>query len=95
MLLVEKVIGRVKKGVYDIALLSHVNDEYFNEMSLSDVKRFAVDKETHISTMYNSSPPCPDSIRWDALLDENDQGVSYGLYDTINNDSDFEYMKKL
>ena len=38
LLLVVKVIGRVKMGVYDIALLSHVNDEYFNEMSLFDVR---------------------------------------------------------
>ena len=95
VLLVEKVIGRVKKGVYDISLLSHVNDEYLNEMSLFDVNRFAVEKENYLITIYNSSHPCSDSIRWDALLDENDQGVSYGLYDTINNDSDFEYMKKL
>ena len=44
VLLVGKVIGRVKKRVYDIALLSHVNDENFNEMSLFDVRRFSVEK---------------------------------------------------
>ena len=92
MLLVVKVIGRVKMGVYDISLISHVNDEYFNEMSLFDVRWFAVEKKTYLRKIYNSSHPCPDSIREKALLDENDQGVSYGLYDAINNDSDFEYM---
>ena len=44
VLLVGKVIGRVKKRVYDIALLSHVNDENFNEKSLFDVRRFSVEK---------------------------------------------------
>ena len=30
----------------------------------------------------------------DAVLDGNYQGVSYGLYDVINNDYDFEDMEK-
>ena len=62
MLLVGKVIGRVKKGVFDIALLSHVNVDEFNETSLFDVRIFAVEKENYLSTIYNSSHPCPDSI---------------------------------
>ena len=45
-LLVGKVIRRVKKGVYYTALLSHVNDDEFKEMSLFDVRIFAVEKET-------------------------------------------------
>ena len=44
VLLVGKVIVRFKKGVYDIALLSHVNDDEFNEISLFDVRRFSVEK---------------------------------------------------
>ena len=94
MLLVGKVIGRVKKGVYDIALLSHVNDDEVNEMSLFDVRIFAVKKETYLITIYNNSHPCTDSIKSDSSLDGNYQGVSYGLYDTTNNDSDFEDMEK-
>ena len=94
VLLVGKVIGRVKKRVYDISLLSHVNDEYLNETSLFDMRWFAVDKETYLSTIYNSSHPCPDSIRKYSSLDENDQGVSYGLDDAINNDSEYEDMGK-
>ena len=57
MLLVGKVIGRVKRGVFDISLISHVNDDNFNEMSLSDTRRFEVDKETYLITIYNSSHP--------------------------------------
>ena len=94
VLLVGKVIGRVKKGVYDIVMFSHVNDDEFNGMSLFDVRRFAVEKETYLSKIYNISHPCPDSIREDASLDGNDQGVSYGLNDTIINDYDFEDMEK-
>ena len=94
MLLVRKVIGRVKKGVHDIALLSHVNVNEFNKMSLFDVKRFAGEKETYIRTIYNISHTCIDSIREYASLDTNYQGVSYGLYVTIINDSDFEEMEK-
>ena len=75
VLLVGKVIGIVKKGVYDISLLSHVNEDEFNEMSLFDVMIFAVNKETYISTIYNNSRPCPDSIREETSLDRNDQGV--------------------
>ena len=51
VLLVGKVIGRVKKVVYDIALLSHVNDDESNKMSLFDVIIFAVEKETYLSTI--------------------------------------------
>ena len=63
LLLVGKVIGGVKKGVYDIALISHVNDNDFNEMSLFDVRIFLVEKETCRSTIYKGSPPFPDSIQ--------------------------------
>ena len=94
VLLVGKVIGRVKKVVYDISLLSHVNDDEFNNMSLSDVRIFSVKKETYLSTIYNDSRPCPDSIQEDVLLDGNYQGVSYSLDDTIIYDSGFEYMGK-
>ena len=62
VLLVVNIIGRVKNWVYDIDLISHVNDDEFNEMSLFDVSIFAVDKGTYLSTIYNISHPCPDSI---------------------------------
>ena len=91
VLLVGKVIGRVKKVVYDISLLSLVNDDEFNNMSLSDVRIFSVKKETYLSTIYNNIHTCSDSILKDASLHGNDQGVSYGLDYTIINDSDFEY----
>ena len=45
VLLVVKVIGIFKKGVYDISLLSHVNVYEFNKRSLFDVRRFAVEKK--------------------------------------------------
>ena len=90
VLLVGKFIGRVKNGVYGIALLSHVNDDEFNKTSLFYERRFAVEKETYLSTIYNIIHPCLDSIWEDSSLDGNDQGVSYGLDDTIINDSDFE-----
>ena len=51
VLLVGKVIGRVKKGVYDISLISQVNDYEFNDMSLFCVRRFAVKKETYPHTI--------------------------------------------
>ena len=94
VLLVVKVIVRVKKGGYDIALISHVNEEEFNKMSLVDARRFSVEKETYPSTIYNCSHPFPDSIREDASLDGNDQGIPYGLDDVIMNDSDFEDTEK-
>ena len=47
MLLVGKVIGRAKKGVFDISLLSHVNVDDFNERSLFNVERIEVEKETY------------------------------------------------
>ena len=62
VLLVGKVIGRVKKGVYDISLLSHVNDKDFNKISLFGAKIFAGEKETYLITIYNSSHPYPDII---------------------------------
>ena len=63
-------------------------------MSLFGVMIFEVEKETYLSTIYNISHPCPDSIQEYASLYVNDQGVLYGLYDTIINDSEFEYIKK-
>ena len=44
-------------------------------MSIFDVSRFAVKVETYLRTIYNDSCPCRDSIKEDALLDGNDQGV--------------------
>ena len=40
--LVLKVIGRVKRGVYDISLLPYVNVDEFNKRSVFDVRIFAV-----------------------------------------------------
>ena len=94
MLVVRKVIVRVKKGMYDIYLLSHINDNDFKEMSLFDVRRSSVRKETYLSTIYNISHLCPDNIRGDVSLDGNDQGVSYSSDDTIINDYNFEEMEK-
>ena len=51
VLLVGKVIGGFKTGVCDIALISHVNNNEFNEMSLFDVSRFAFEKETYLITI--------------------------------------------
>ena len=92
--MVGEFIGRVKKGVFDIALLSHFNENKFNGMIPFDVRIFAVAKETYIRKIYNSSHHCPDSICEDASLDGNDRGVSYGLDYAINDYSDFEDMEK-
>ena len=51
MLLVGNIIFGVKKGVFDISLLSHVNDDEFNKMSLFDVRIFAVEKEAYLRTI--------------------------------------------
>ena len=45
VLLVVKVIGRVKKGGFVVALLSHVPDNQFNKMSLFDVRIFSFQKK--------------------------------------------------
>ena len=63
VLLVGKVIGRFKKGVFGVPLLSYVTDDEFNQMSMFDVSRFAVEKENFIRTIYDSSHPCPNSIQ--------------------------------
>ena len=94
VLLVIKLIGRVKKGVYYISLISHFNGDKFNVITLFDVKIFADKKETYISTIYNISYPYTDRIWEDESLDRNDQGVSYGLNGMIIKDCDFENMGK-
>ena len=63
-------------------------------MIIFDVRIFAVKKENYLRTIYNDICPGLDSIKEDTLLNRNDQGVSYGLDDTIINDSDFKNMKK-
>ena len=80
--------------MFYVTLLSHVNYDDFIDMSLFDIRIFVVEKETYLSTIYNSSHPCTDSIWEDSSLDGNEQGVSYGLDDAINNDSYFEDMNK-
>ena len=40
VLLVGKFIGRIKRGAYYVALLSHFNDGELKEMSIFDVSRF-------------------------------------------------------
>ena len=94
VLLFGKFIVRVKKGVYDIALISYINENEFKEIILVDVSRFAVEKETYISTIYIISHPCPDIILGDDSLERNYQGVSYGLDYTIINDLDSEDTEK-
>ena len=95
MLLVGKVIGRFKKRVYYIALLSHVNNDEFKKMRLFGVRRFSVEKETYLITIYNSSRPCHDIIQGDSSLYGNDQVVAYGLDYAINNYSNSEDMEKI
>ena len=45
MLLVGKVTGGVKNGVFDVAILSHVTGDEFKNTRLFDVRIFAVDKD--------------------------------------------------
>ena len=40
VLLVGKIIGMVKKGVFNISLLSHDNHDEFNDMILFHARRF-------------------------------------------------------
>ena len=46
-----------QKGVFGVALLSHVTDDEFN------VRLFAVEKETFLRMIYYSSHPHPDNIQ--------------------------------
>ena len=94
VLVVGKVIGGLKKGVNDIALISHVYVNYFNKMILFDVTRFAVRQKTYLIKIYNNSHPSYDSIWEDTSLYRNDHGVIYGLDDTIINDSEFGKTEK-
>ena len=80
--------------MFYVALLSHVTYDEFNEMSMFDVRRFAVEREIFLRKIYNSSHPCPDNIQEDASLYGSDKGVTYNLDDVINNDSDSEDTKK-
>ena len=80
--------------MYDISLLSHVNGNEFNNLSLFDVRRFSVKKETYLRKIYNYIHPCPGIILEDESLDRNYQGVSYVLDDTVITDYSFEDMKK-
>ena len=72
VLLVVKGIGGVKNGLFDVERLSHTTDYEFNEMSLSDVRRFAVEEDFFLKTIYDSSHPHSDSIQLDASLDGSD-----------------------
>ena len=63
VLLVGKVIGRVKNGVFDVVLISHVTNNDFNKIILFDARRFAVEKENFLSKIYDISHPRPDSIQ--------------------------------
>ena len=62
VLMDRKVIGGVKNWVYAIALISHVNENNFNEIILFDVRLFEVKKETYQIKIYNNSHPYYDSI---------------------------------
>ena len=72
VLLVGKGIGGVKKGLFDVDRLSHITDYEFNDMSLFDVRRFAVEEEIFLKKIYDSSHPRSDSIQRDASLDGSD-----------------------
>ena len=51
VLMVGKVIGIFKKGVFDVALLSHITDDEFNKMILFDLIIFAVEKQIVLITI--------------------------------------------
>eukprot|EP00957_Ditylum_brightwellii_P195916 14926845-Ditylum_brightwellii.AAC.1 len=62
VVLIGKVLGRVRRGVYDIALLRNTEDDQFIEMTVYDIRRYGVTKFALLLSIQNNTHLRPDVI---------------------------------
>eukprot|EP00957_Ditylum_brightwellii_P088379 6731588-Ditylum_brightwellii.AAC.1 len=89
VLLIGKVLGRAKKGVFDIVLLCNMGDNKFNEMSSYDIRIFAVNKKTLSTAISSSQHPSTDGTNNESFnIDINETSVEYNFDDTMKDDKE-------
>eukprot|EP00957_Ditylum_brightwellii_P100826 7684864-Ditylum_brightwellii.AAC.1 len=87
VLLIGKVLDRVKKGVFDVALLCNMGDNEVNEMSSYDVRRFSVNKKILSKVISNSQHPSADASNNDSSeIDINGTSMEYNSDEAIEDD---------
>eukprot|EP00957_Ditylum_brightwellii_P197122 15018197-Ditylum_brightwellii.AAC.1 len=62
VVLISKVLGRVRRGVYDIALMCNTEDDQFMEMTVYDLWRYGVTKSALLLPIQNNTHSRPDVI---------------------------------
>eukprot|EP00957_Ditylum_brightwellii_P021324 1608209-Ditylum_brightwellii.AAC.1 len=62
IVLISKVLGRVRRGVYDIAPLYNTEDDQFMEMAVYNLQQYSVTKSALLLSIKNNTHSHPDVI---------------------------------
>eukprot|EP00957_Ditylum_brightwellii_P137979 10519308-Ditylum_brightwellii.AAC.1 len=62
VVLIGKILGCVRRGVYNIALLCTTEDDQFMEMTVYDLQVYGVTKSALLLSIQNNTHLCPDVI---------------------------------
>eukprot|EP00957_Ditylum_brightwellii_P075404 5731012-Ditylum_brightwellii.AAC.1 len=89
VVLIGKVLGRLRKGVYDIALLYNTEDDHFMEMTVYKLWRYSVTKSDLLSSIQNNTHSHPDVISEESDGSRGREGVIY-MEDDVMEDSELE-----
>eukprot|EP00957_Ditylum_brightwellii_P022964 1733231-Ditylum_brightwellii.AAC.1 len=93
VVLIGKVLGRVRRDVYDIALLCNIEDDQFMEMTVYNLQRYGITKSALLLSIQNNTHLCPDVISEESDGSRGGEGATYMEEDVLE-DSELEETTK-
>eukprot|EP00957_Ditylum_brightwellii_P209192 15360747-Ditylum_brightwellii.AAC.1 len=85
VVLIGKVLGRVMRGVYDIALLWSTEDDQFMEMIVYSLRQYGVTKSALLLSIQNNTHLHPDVISEELDGSRGGEGATYMEEDVAEN----------
>eukprot|EP00957_Ditylum_brightwellii_P132146 10075393-Ditylum_brightwellii.AAC.1 len=89
VVLIGKVLGHVRRGIYDITLLCNTEGDQFMEMTVYDLWCCGVTKSALLLSIQNNTHSCPDIISEESDGIRGGEGATYMEDDAVE-DSEVE-----
>eukprot|EP00957_Ditylum_brightwellii_P125803 9590568-Ditylum_brightwellii.AAC.1 len=83
VVLIAKVLGHVRRGVYNTALLCNTEDDQLMEMTVYDLRRYGITKSVLLLSIQNNTHLHPDVISEESDGSRGGKGATYMEEDVV------------